>query len=181
MQKPKAKTIIFTLILLASIAIGTKPLWTNEESRADVVSEQSAVTAKEVPGQDTQTPGTAADTGAVTLTQLLDSSFATGKPVAVVLTYDADCCPDTKEFFDEHRTTTQEIEKKYREEVSFAWIDIAIYDQLEHDKLMEVAEELNVNSVPALVLLDNNRKVIKSWIGELNQEEVSQAIEQVVN
>nr|WP_281246352.1 thioredoxin family protein [Desulfoscipio geothermicus] len=111
----------------------------------------------------------------------MDNSFATGKPVAVILTYDADCCPDTKKFFDEHRATTQEIEKKYGEKVSFAWIDIAIYDQLEHDKLMEVAEELNVNSVPAVVLLDNNRKVIKSWIGELNQEEVSQAIEQVVN
>ena len=188
----KSKIILLAVILLAFIGLATKPLWSSAQHRAVDDPQQVDTSAHEDRAQQ-GTQGTsdteniidpeagAGATDSVSLTKLLDDSFAAGQPVVVVLTYNADCCETTKEFFDKHRTTAGELEKKYSNKVKFAWIDIAVYDQLEHDKLMEVAQEFKVDSIPALVLLDKNRKVINSWIGELNRDEVDQAIAKAVS
>lgn len=79
-----------------------------------------------------------------------------------------------------HRSVVQQMEKKYGELLTFAWIDIALYQESEGEQLMKLAEEMKVQTVPAFVLLDSNRKVIQTWMGEANQAEISKAIEEVV-
>lgn len=72
------------------------------------------------------------------------------------------------------------MEQKYAKQVNFAWIDIAVYNETEPDKLGEVAREMGIQTIPALVLLDKSRNVIKNWVGELNPTEAEKTFEQVV-
>ena len=74
----------------------------------------------------------------------------------------------------------QQIEKQYGDQVIFIWIDIALYQGEENKQLMKIAEEMKVETAPALVLMDTQRKVIQTWQGDVDQGEVSKAIEQVV-
>jgi hypothetical protein len=81
----QSKMIVLGVILLAFVALATKPLWWQGP-----VAGTSQTETGQVP---TNQPGTTNSVDATTpkLTKLLDNSFAKGKPVAVVYTYDGDC------------------------------------------------------------------------------------------
>ncbi|ABO49094.1 hypothetical protein Dred_0550 [Desulforamulus reducens MI-1] len=74
----------------------------------------------------------------------------------------------------------QQIEKKYGDQLTFTWIDIAVYQESEGAELNKTAAAMKVQTAPALVLFDGKQKLVQTWMGELNQAEVSKAIEQVV-
>ncbi|MDO7786593.1 hypothetical protein [Desulforamulus aquiferis] len=82
------KTAVLAFIILAFLALGTKPLWLgNGLETAEEVSKMESIQGepviKELPEGN--------KAGIKSLAQLLDDSFATGKPVMVVYTYNADC------------------------------------------------------------------------------------------
>ncbi|AQS59626.1 hypothetical protein [Desulforamulus ferrireducens] len=72
------------------------------------------------------------------------------------------------------------MEKKYGEQLTFTWIDIAVYQESEGEQLNKTAADMKVQTAPALVLFDRKQKLVQTWMGELNQDEVSKTIEQVV-
>ncbi|MDO7787557.1 TlpA family protein disulfide reductase [Desulforamulus aquiferis] len=75
----------------------------------------------------------------------------------------------------------QQLEKKYRDQVNFAWIDTSLYSETEYDQLKKISQDMKVQIPPALVLLDGEGNVLHRWLGELNSQEVSKAIEQVIS
>lgn len=74
----------------------------------------------------------------------------------------------------------QQIEKKYGDQLTFTWIDIALYQESEKEQLNKIAADMKVQTAPALVLFDRKQRLVQTWMGELNQAEVSKAIEEVV-
>ncbi|MEG6616986.1 hypothetical protein V6C27_11210 [Peptococcaceae bacterium 1198_IL3148] len=84
------------------------------------------------------------------------------------------------DFFSNHRSVVQQIERQNSDKVTFVWLDIAVYQEQDYEQLMRVAEEMKVQTAPALVLMDSQRQVVQTWQGNVNPEEVNQAIEQVV-
>ncbi|ABO49093.1 hypothetical protein Dred_0549 [Desulforamulus reducens MI-1] len=109
-MKKRGKFVALGVILLAFVAVGSKPLWSGGGEKAktpQVVTTQTEAgqtdTSKSEPSQakvsstDTsqnsavQQQTIAVNTKAPKLAKLLEDSFAKGKPVAVVYTYNADC------------------------------------------------------------------------------------------
>lgn len=74
----RSKMIVLGMLLLAFVVLATKPMWTKES-------------ALETDPIFTSQPGATNSVDAPKLTKLLNDGFATGKPVAVVYTYDGDC------------------------------------------------------------------------------------------
>ena len=87
MMDGRTKTILLGLILLCFIAFGARPLWTG----AGKYNTDVPQTAAGRPGPGVQETGEEIKAPAPKLAELLDNSFAAGKPVAVVYTYSSDC------------------------------------------------------------------------------------------
>ncbi|RYD05791.1 hypothetical protein N752_07815 [Desulforamulus aquiferis] len=72
------------------------------------------------------------------------------------------------EYISAHRSVVQQIEREYSAQVTFAWIDVSIYQETEADLLMKTAREMKVQTIPALVLMDNKvhwcRPGMEKWI-----------------
>ncbi|SHK72989.1 hypothetical protein [Desulforamulus aeronauticus] len=109
-MKKRGKLVLLGMILLAFVAVASKPLWSGGGEKVEtpqVVTTQTKAgqtdTNKSEPGQAkasstdasqnsaVQQQTSAVNTKAPKLTKLLEDSFAKGKPVAVVYTYNADC------------------------------------------------------------------------------------------
>ncbi|AQS59627.1 hypothetical protein [Desulforamulus ferrireducens] len=109
-MKKRGKLVLLGVILLAFVAVGTKPLWSGGREKAEtpqVVTTQTeasqtdmsnsepsqAKASAKAAGQNQadQQQAAAVNAKAPKLAKLLEDSFAKGKPVAVVYTYNADC------------------------------------------------------------------------------------------
>ncbi|GAB6180819.1 hypothetical protein JCM14036_21380 [Desulfotomaculum defluvii] len=106
----RGKLVLLGVILLAFVAVGTKPLLSRGGEKAEtpqVVTTQTETnqtdTNKSEPGQAKassteasqssagQQQSSVVNTNAPKLVKLLEDGFAKGKPMAVVYTYNADC------------------------------------------------------------------------------------------
>ncbi|GAB6157472.1 hypothetical protein JCM39194_06720 [Desulfotomaculum varum] len=102
----RSKLLLLGIILLAFVALGTKPLWIGGEKKTetpqavatqteagqtDTNNSNSEPSQAKASSTDTSQSLSAVKTKAPKLAKLLEDSFAKGKPVAVVYTYNADC------------------------------------------------------------------------------------------
>lgn len=109
-MRKRGKLVLLGVILLAFVAVGTKPLWpgggekartsqvvTNQTEASRTDTNNSEPSQAKASSTDTsqssvdQQQSSAVNTKAPKLAKLLEDSFAKGKPVAVVYTYNADC------------------------------------------------------------------------------------------
>ena len=68
------------------------------------------------------------------LIDLVNESLTPGKAAVLVFTYNADCCPSTKEYFEKHKAVVRNLEQKYSAKANFIWIDIAYYNEKDKGK-----------------------------------------------
>ncbi len=103
-----------------------------------------------------------------------------GLPVkALVFTYNANCCESTRQFFEQHRKSIQELENKYGRLVKFTWYDVAVEDKEKQKKLLEAAKKAGIKNIPAFVVLDQNGNVLLKQIGQLEINEVKKVFERL--
>lgn len=107
------------------------------------------------------------------LTKMVNSALGQGKPAVLVFTYNADCCPDTKEFFDKHRAAVKNIEREFSARANFVWIDVAIYNVVDGEGLNNLAKKYGVTAIPALVLVGADGKLLPVILGELDEKSVA--------
>ncbi len=103
------------------------------------------------------------------------------KPAMLVFTYEADCCPSTREYFNQHKLTVQELESKYKHYVNFAWIDVAFYQETERRALMKLAKKYSVASIPAVILIGKDGQASSPIIGEIDSDEMDKQLQRLVN
>lgn len=180
---------VFAIILLFMVGLfATKPLWygskTSVETAAGSSTAQKTDGAKDDGGEsgtqntdktgESKNPSPSPDLGSGSgLSDLVNAALAPKKPVALVFTYNADCCPTTKEYFDKHRSSVKNLEKKYAQSVNFVWIDIAYYDEHDREGLNSIARKYGVTAVPALVLIDSRGNSQPVIMGEIDEKSVA--------
>lgn len=113
--------------------------------------------------------------------ELISKNINEEKPAVLVFTYEADCCPSTREYFDRHKQTVQELESKYKNYVNFTWIDIAFYQETEREALMELANKYSVTSIPALVLVGKDGQADAPIVGEIDASGVDKQLQSLVS
>ncbi|MEW6172275.1 MAG: thioredoxin fold domain-containing protein [Bacillota bacterium] len=148
---------LFAVLLLAALLAGAKLL---RDARADNTRAPEGLQS-----------GKVAD--------LLAPALKQKRPVALVLTYDAECCETTRDFFARHRAGVKRIQQRYSDKVSFVWLDIAVYDQSDRSGLNKLGRDYGVTSVPALLLLDGAGKLAAKFEGELDEQAVRDALDRL--
>lgn len=114
------------------------------------------------------------------LVDLVNGSLTPRKPAVLVFTYNADCCPSTKEYFEKHKAVVRNIEQKYSTKANFVWIDIAYYEEKDKEGLMSVAKKYDVSAIPALVLIDSKGIPQPVILGEIDEKQVEAKMEGLV-
>lgn len=114
------------------------------------------------------------------LVDLVNGALAKGKSAVLVFTYNADCCPGTKEYFEKHKAVVRNIEQKYSAKANFVWIDIAYYEEKDKEGLMSVAKKYDVRAIPALVLIDSKGNPQPVILGEIDEKQVGAKMEGLV-
>jgi len=115
------------------------------------------------------------------LDNLLAGALSGQKPAVLVFTYDADCCPATREFFDHHKLAVQKLEQKHKNYINFAWIDVAFYQETEREALIKLAQQYAVASIPAVVLVGKDGKTVSPIMGEVDPTELDKQLQSLVS
>lgn len=176
----KRKSILLIALLLVVAVIASKPLWQGESATGKTAASgelyaDNSPDNESAPGNggtDTQKPDEKAGP-ATGLANMVNAALGKNEPAVLVFTYNADCCPSTKEFFDKHRAAVKKLEQNYASGANFVWIDVALYDRVDRDALMEVANKYGVTAIPAVVLIDAKGKPLPVMMGELDEKAAS--------
>ncbi|MFZ5897799.1 MAG: TlpA family protein disulfide reductase [Bacillota bacterium] len=116
-----------------------------------------------------------------TVADLLGPALSGGKPLVIVLTYNADCCESTKQYFARHREMAEEMEQSYQGRVSFIWLDIALYDKLDRSGLKKLAQDYQIKAIPAIIVLDGNGAVAGRYEGIPDDTVIRETLDKLVN
>lgn len=103
-----------------------------------------------------------------------------GKPSVAVITYDADCCPGTKQFFVEYKETVELILLGYGNEISSMFINYGDVPVGEAENLQSIIQENGVLVIPAILILDKQGDVVHLVEGPFLEDDVKRMIDEVL-
>jgi len=111
--------------------------------------------------------------------QLLEEAYAVDKPLAIIFTYNAECCPGTEDFFMAYEKEVLLTLDKYKG-IEPVWLNVGVESKVDQDEIMIIAQEYEVSQVPSMLILDNNRKKIGLIMGEFNAQEAESLLQTVL-
>ena len=102
-----------------------------------------------------------------------EESISNGrKPTMIVFSYDADCCPATKEFFDDYNKRIKMIAQEYKDDLNFIFINTGIIDENEKKKILKIANQYGVEYLPSIVLLSSQGELFKIIANNFDEQEL---------
>ncbi len=178
----KTRTLLLIILFLVVAVVGSRSLWQGESAAG-----KTAVSGEQNPGSgdnpsnkgSSSQPAEEASAGSG-LPDTVGSAVGEGRPVVLVFTYNADCCPSTKEFFEKHRAVVKRLEQKFSPKANFVWIDVAFYGETDNEGLLGITKKYGVTAIPAVVLIDAKGNPNSVIPGELNEKSVDAKLEGLV-
>jgi len=104
-----------------------------------------------------------------------------GKPSIIVFSYDADCCPTTKAFFDDYNDMVKKLLKEYKDRFNTLFINIGILDENNMNTAVEIATQNEVLYLPSILILDKTGKAYKVIEGTFNNAEVKKVLDGITD
>ncbi|NSW93018.1 MAG: hypothetical protein HPY74_20655 [Firmicutes bacterium] len=102
------------------------------------------------------------------------------KPSIIVFSYDADCCPGTKQFFDEYNSKVKKLIKDYEGKFEGLFINIGVLTTDDQKLLEEIAKDNGASILPSFVIRDANGKPQKLVEGPFDEKEVRKFMDGMV-
>ncbi|MCM1989753.1 hypothetical protein [Oceanirhabdus seepicola] len=102
------------------------------------------------------------------------------KPSMIVFSYNADCCPNTKKFFDEYNGKVEKLMMAYEDKINIWFINTGILEEKDEEALQNITEENEVSKIPSILLMDSSGKSIKVIQGIFDEGEVREIIDGMV-
>ncbi|SHK12635.1 Thioredoxin [Geosporobacter subterraneus DSM 17957] len=102
------------------------------------------------------------------------------KPTIIVFSYDADCCPSTKKFFDDYNEKINKVAKGYKEDLNFIFINTGTVNVEDKKQIIKIAERYDVEYLPSIVLLNNNGESLKVIVNDFEEEELHDLIRPLI-
>lgn len=121
------------------------------------------------------------DVASMNLKEQYEKLNKLSKPSIIIFSYDADCCENTKKFFNQYNTKAKQLIKDYEKEFITLFINTGKLKGADKDTLMKIAEENRANQVPAISVRDSKGKLIKTLEGSFNDKEVRKLLDGVKN
>lgn len=110
--------------------------------------------------------------------QLLEEAFAVDKPLAVVFTYGAECCPSTEAFYSVYDLEMRLTLAKF--DIESVWLNVGVESKADQEEILALTRRYSVTQVPSLLILDKDRVKVGLIEGELNQEDAENLLRMVV-
>lgn len=101
------------------------------------------------------------------------------KPSIIIFSYDADCCENTKKFFNEYNNKVKQLTKDYDKKFNVMFINTGILKEDDKDMLMKIAKENGTSQLPAISIRDSKGTVIKIIEGVFDAKEVRKILDEV--
>ena len=102
------------------------------------------------------------------------------KPSMIIFSYNADCCPNTKKFFDEYNSKVDGLISAYEDEINILFINTGILEEKDEESVQYIAEENGVSKIPSILLMDSSGKSVKVIQGIFDEAEVREIIDGMV-
>ena len=112
--------------------------------------------------------------------QQLQVAFRSEKPLAIVFSYGAECCPSTEEFYVAYDAELQQTLGKYKD-VESVWLNVGAESSADQEAILELAQQYGITQVPSLLILDGDREMVARFEGEFDAVEAEGALSEVVD
>lgn len=154
----------------------------NDAQKTDVLENEnnSQVNDKEVGKEETdssKSSNTYSEEEGNTLEDIYQRFLESGRPSILVFSYDADCCPGTKAFFEEYNDAVMKLMKSYTGDFDALFINIGILGEKNMDTAVEIASQNNVLNIPSILILDRFGNGFKVIEGPFDKVEVKKILD----
>lgn len=102
------------------------------------------------------------------------------KPSIIFFSYDADCCENTKRFFDGYNDKARNLINSYQGKLNTMFINTGALTEKEEDEMLEIARVNQVERLPSLLILDSKGKAFKVIVGLFDEQEIKTTLEGMV-
>jgi len=116
-----------------------------------------------------------------TLEDIYQRFLESGKPSIIVFSYDADCCPSTKAFFEEYNDGVMELMDAYTGDFDALFINTGIPGEKNMDTAVEIASQNNVLNMPSILILDRSGTAYRVIEGPFDEVEVKKVLDGMIN
>jgi len=101
-------------------------------------------------------------------------------PSIIIFSHDADCCPSTKQFFNEYNKKARQLMKDYEKQFETLFINTGILEEEEQQVLIDIAKENGVSRLPSILLKDSEGKPFKVIEGPFEDAEIRKIMDGMV-
>ena len=102
------------------------------------------------------------------------------KPSIIIFSYDADCCENTKKFFDEYNSMARKLMKNYEGKFISLFINTGTLKDEDENTLIAIAKENGVSQIPSILIKDSSWKPIEVIEGPFDYNEVKKILDEVI-
>lgn len=103
-----------------------------------------------------------------------------GKASLIIFSYDTDCCENTKKFFNEYNDRAKKLIKDYEDKLETLFINAAELEEKDRDLLISIAEENEVQSLPFILIMDEEGKCVQVIQETFDNKEIRKIIDGLV-
>ncbi|QAA32783.1 hypothetical protein [Clostridium manihotivorum] len=103
------------------------------------------------------------------------------KPSIIIFSYDADCCENTKKFFNEYNSNAKKLMKDYENKFETLFINTGIIESDKGNKVLErITKDNEVSKLPSILVRDSKGKKIKVFEGTFDDKEIRKVLDGVM-
>lgn len=107
----------------------------------------------------------------------IETSF---KPSIIIFSFDADCCENTKKFFDEYNSMARKLMKNYEGKFISLFINTGTLKDEDENTLITIAKENGVSQIPSILIKDSSGKPIEVIEEPFDYNEVKKILDEVI-
>jgi hypothetical protein len=102
------------------------------------------------------------------------------KPSIIIFSFDADCCENTKKFFDEYNIMARQLISDYDDKFISLFINTGTLNDTEMKILRDIEKENGISQIPSILIKDSNSKTIDLIEGPCDYSEVKKILDEVI-
>lgn len=103
-----------------------------------------------------------------------------GRPSIIIFSYDADCCENTRKFFNEYNEKAKKLMSDYEKDFNTLFINTGILDEEDKKNAVNIAKVNKVVNLPFILLIDKKGRTIKVIEGVFDDNEVRKMMDKVI-
>lgn len=108
---------------------------------------------------------------------MIEQALAHRQTTVLVISYDAECCPGTQEFFAAYKEDVYRAMKPFSDKVQFVWINAGVENKAWQDEIMVIARRYSVTHLPSLLVINSAGEAVELIVGPFEDNQLHLILE----